>query len=201
MTLEQQLDQAFGIGLYQHRDEIADFCVWASTQGFEDAIEIGALHGGSAWLLSQLMPGKITSIDLPDGPFGGAHHHYDAAKCVERALKINSLTEGRVSTVLGDSQRSATRDYVSALHPGGVDLVFIDADHSYEGVKRDYELYAPLVKCGGWVAFHDIVTSKLTKEVGCHVDKLWAELTGEKIEFNRHKEWGGIGVIRQGRLQ
>ena len=38
-----------------------------------------------------------------------------------------------------------------------IDLLFIDGDHSYEGVKKDYELYSPFVKKGGMIVFHDIV--------------------------------------------
>ena len=33
-------------------------------------------------------------------------------------------------------------------------FVFIDADHSYEGAKADFEAWSPLVKSGGEVAFH-----------------------------------------------
>ena len=34
-------------------------------------------------------------------------------------------------------------------------LVFIDADHRYEAVKADFESWMPLVRTGGYVAFHD----------------------------------------------
>lgn len=37
-----------------------------------------------------------------------------------------------------------------------IDLVFIDADHSYEGVKRDFEAWYPKVVVGGFFAFHDV---------------------------------------------
>jgi protein-L-isoaspartate O-methyltransferase len=37
-----------------------------------------------------------------------------------------------------------------------VDMVFIDADHSYEGVKKDFEAWFPKIKHGGKIAFHDV---------------------------------------------
>lgn len=40
-----------------------------------------------------------------------------------------------------------------------VDMVFIDADHSYEGVKKDFEAWFAKIKVGGYYAFHDCVES------------------------------------------
>lgn len=42
-----------------------------------------------------------------------------------------------------------------AMNKEPLDLVFIDADHSYEGCRADFEAWAPLVRPGGFVAFHD----------------------------------------------
>lgn len=36
-----------------------------------------------------------------------------------------------------------------------IDVLFIDGDHSYEGVKRDWELFSPFVRRFGTVVFHD----------------------------------------------
>lgn len=36
-----------------------------------------------------------------------------------------------------------------------IDYLHIDADHSYEGVKRDFELYSTLVREGGIISIHD----------------------------------------------
>jgi MMP 1-O-methyltransferase len=36
-----------------------------------------------------------------------------------------------------------------------INLLFIDGDHSYEGVKSDFEAWYPHVKRGGMIAFHD----------------------------------------------
>lgn len=42
-----------------------------------------------------------------------------------------------------------------ALSPGLAELVFVDADHSYEGIRRDFEAWRPLLAPGGIIAFHD----------------------------------------------
>ena len=38
---------------------------------------------------------------------------------------------------------------------GHLDLLFIDGDHSYEGVKADWEVYRHILKPGSIIAFHD----------------------------------------------
>jgi len=48
-------------------------------------------------------------------------------------------------------------------------VLFPDGDHSYEGVKRDFEMYSPLVRPGGIIAFHDTVFMD-------GVRRFWAEL-------------------------
>ena len=79
----------------------------------------------------------------------------------------------------------------------GFDFLFIDGDHTYEGVKTDFEMYSPLVRQGGLVALHDIC--KHPPEMDCHVDQCWRELrqkykTSEFIE-NPNQGGFGIGVV------
>ncbi len=38
---------------------------------------------------------------------------------------------------------------------GVIDFAFIDGDHSYEGVKRDFELYSNLMSDNGIITIHD----------------------------------------------
>lgn len=42
-----------------------------------------------------------------------------------------------------------------ASHAKRVDVLFIDGDHSYEGVKADWEAYKHLLGAGSVVVFHD----------------------------------------------
>jgi len=71
--------------------------------------------------------------------------------------------------------------------------LFIDWDHSYEGVKKDFEMYLPLVKEGGIVAFHDILSEE-------EVNRFWNEIKNmhesQEIINNVKKEPLGIGVLK-----
>ena len=44
---------------------------------------------------------------------------------------------------------------IAADAPGSYDLIFIDADHSYEGVRHDTELALPLIAPTGYIVWHD----------------------------------------------
>lgn len=59
--------------------------------------------------------------------------------------------------IAGSSQDPQVRDD-AMQHFGrhGIDFLFIDGDHTYEAAKKDFEMYAPLVKPGGIIGFHDI---------------------------------------------
>jgi hypothetical protein len=64
-----------------------------------------------------------------------------------------------------------------------LDYLFLDGDHKYGGVSRDFEMYAPLVRRGGMVAFHDIVTYDAKSR--CEVMTFWSEI---KQKY-RHREF------------
>ena len=42
-----------------------------------------------------------------------------------------------------------------AAKRGTIDLIFIDGDHSYEACRDDIAAWAPFVRPGGVIAFHD----------------------------------------------
>lgn len=51
--------------------------------------------------------------------------------------------------------RMRTNEACHHVDDGSLDFVFIDADHSYESVKEDINLWEPKVRPGGMVAGHD----------------------------------------------
>ena len=104
----------------------------------------------------------------------------------------------RVRVITGDSHQPRIWEEVSrtlALGGDKLDFLFIDGDHSYEGVKADFEDYRKFVRPGGLVAFHDIKDTEHHRYRGCFVAKFWQELKGEKREFCADSHWGGIGVV------
>lgn len=51
--------------------------------------------------------------------------------------------------------RKPSEEAVSMWADKSLDFVFIDGDHSYEGARKDFEMYIPKVRSGGVVSGHD----------------------------------------------
>ena len=162
-------------------------------------VEIGSLHGGTLWAWCRLAApdALLVSIDLPGGEFSGGHAPADAAR-----LRGYGRAQQQVVLIRNDSHSEATlAELEEVLGKRKVDFLFIDGDHTYEGVKTDFEMYSRLVAPKGIVALHDILPHP--GDAACEVERYWIELRATR----RHRElvdlrdkrsrgqWGGIGVV------
>ena len=164
-------------------------------------LEIGTARGGTLFLLSQVAHEKALLISIGRTLIVARRRLVDAPRTDAVGASYRSLGRSRqqVSYVAGDSHRDET--VLSRVHHllGGreVDLLFIDGDHSFAGVAADFEMYSPLVRRGGLVAFHDIVPGT-PEDVG-GVPEFWQQVhTDHAIEFVEDWRQGGygIGVLR-----
>lgn len=73
------------------------------------------------------------------------------------SLRNKYLNDSRVKIIKHDSS-TLSKEY----DDGYFDLVFIDADHSYEGVKKDINAWYNKVRDGGIVSGHDYEQSGVT---------------------------------------
>ncbi len=158
-------------------------------------LEIGTWKGGTFYLWCALSTGLKLSIDLPGGAFGGD-------RLTEEDIKRRGeMLDPGAALLKMDSHAAATKHWINQLLNGDkLDFLFIDGDHTYEGVKQDFLMYKDFVSPSGWIAFHDINDSEWHRSLNVGVGKLWAELKGKKIEFNSHQHWAGIGLIQGGEL-
>jgi len=126
-------------------------------------LEIGTARGGNLFLFSRIITGdsKIISIDLPGGLFGGGY-----SKLRMLMYKFFAKDNQSLRLVRKDSHQEGTlEDLKNILGNEKIDFLFIDGDHSYNGVKKDFEMYSPLVSKDGIIGFHDIVEG-LEENVG-----------------------------------
>ena len=92
-----------------------------------------------------------------------------------------------------NSHSKSCKEKVERLLNGrNIDFLFIDGDHSYEGVKSDFDLYYEFMNKKGTVAFHDILDK-------CGVDRFWEEIRSKyrnlEIVEDYNQKCAGIGVI------
>jgi hypothetical protein len=155
--------------------ELAHFLVAMQELGVQSVLEIGTgWRAGLARFLANEMGWRVVSMD--------------------KNQPVNPAPN--VQFLMGRSE------ILRPLFDGQTfDLVIIDADHSYEAVKRDHELYAELAK--KVVMFHDIAGLRDCEGVA----RYWAELVlarldenlnSHSITDNDEEHRGGIGWYEVG---
>jgi predicted O-methyltransferase YrrM len=186
--------QAFGVSIKpsQVRYEVAKLLEVVAELRPRIVLEIGTAGGGTLFLFTRVADpeAKIISIDLPGGPFGGGYPRW-------KIPLYKSFSKGgqKIYLLRRDSHDPRTLEEVKRILGGeNVDFLFIDGDHTYEGVKRDFEMYSPLVREGGIIALHDIVPG-LPENVG-GVPKFWGEVKMKYKHLEIVEDWhqGGYGV-------
>lgn len=76
-------------------------------------------------------------------------------------------------------------------------FVHIDGDHSYSGVKKDFEMFWPRVERGGFLAMHDIHTPDHDGNI-YGTREFWQELKDSgKYQLMEIAENPGVGIIQK----
>lgn len=156
-------------------------------------VEIGTAKGGSLLCFCKLAAEDATlvSIDLPNGQFGGGYPEWKAP-----IFHLFAQTGQELYLLREDSHRAETLDkVVKTLNGRKVDFLFIDGDHEYEGVLKDFEMYRTLVRTGGVIAFHDVAPNG-TEELAGGVPRFWSEVKKkyEYEEYIQDEEQDGYGI-------
>ncbi len=212
-SIGDALDLAYGFSFggvvfapWQERSEIGALLNVIAETRPRTVLEIGTSNGGSLFLFARVAEpdALLVSVDLPHGEFGGGYPAWRG-----HLYQSFAAPGQRIRLLRADSHEPRTLDAVrTALEGRQVDVLFIDGDHTYEGVKRDYEMYSSLVREGGLIAFHDIVPANPTGPrprndfdlQGGDVPRYWAELRSSHRVDEFVEDWSsgrfGIGAIR-----
>lgn len=189
------VQESYDLGMVQNHSEIIEATNFVRNLQIKSFIEIGTDQGGTFAIWSKVSDGDgfRISVDLPHGQFGRNDYNVNLRDIYLKSLGSN------VYTIHGSSHDINVIDNVRNILSGEqVDFLFIDGDHTYDGVKQDYDMYLQFLKPGGWVGFHDIKDTEFHRSANCRVDILWNELKGNKIEFiDKSSKYGGIGFIQK----
>lgn len=165
-------------------DEAALLFRTVRSLGPATIVELGRFKGGSTFLMAVAMaPGsELWSYDLHLEPPPGATGA-ELDRDLGDALRRYEL-EG-VHVVVGDTRTADPP-------PRPVDLVFVDADHRYEGARADFERWGALVRSGGHVLFHDAVDDGGWGTTYSGVQRLVSEIERDDGRFRRLE---GAGTV------
>ena len=120
-------------------------CLASHARGRTRLVEIGVWHGVTTARLRAAMDpaGELSAVDpYPVGRLGFSMQRRIARR------EVGRVRGGRVRWI-------RTTGASAALGHGPVDFVFIDGDHSAEGLLGDWHAWSGLVDAGGIIALHD----------------------------------------------
>ena len=103
-----------------------------------------------------------------------------------RVTKDKLARFGDRATIIRDNSVHAAM----AFGEGSMDCVYLDADHSREGVEADIKAWWPVVKPGFWIGGHDYLQSdkRFNFGVSLAVDQ-WVAETGYQLELDEGMCW------------
>jgi predicted O-methyltransferase YrrM len=167
-------------------DEAAYLFRLARGLGAATIVEIGRYKGGSTFLLAAAMDpaAKLYSYDL----HAKISLRYDYSALDEEtaaALERYGLAD-RVQLIVADSK---------SVEPPSLacDLVFVDGDHKYAGVRGDYENWRRAVRTGGHLLFHDAAAFREFTVRDEQVARLMDEI--ERDDSAYFERVGGAGAL------
>lgn len=114
-------------------------------------VEIGSYRGLSTVTLAlavQEFGGLVWAID----PHVGDKYGFSMADADHLTANLAAFGVTDVVKQVIQQSQDAAREWKN----GEIDVLWIDGDHEYDGVKGDIEAWTPFVRMGGHVALHDI---------------------------------------------
>ena len=137
-------------------------------------LEIGAYAGASACLMLQRKNTSVTSVDI--------------GTPIPKNVVMNNVSKFNIHDndyryIQGNSHLAST--YENLI--GKYDIIFIDGDHSFDGVITDFQIYSKYLKDGGYIVFDDYNDSVHSPEVKPAVDRI--------VEILDKNEYHVIGTL------
>ena len=181
-------------------------CKLIKEKNYKNIVELGVGRGKTTQKLLDKCPNiHLTGIDewkkRPQTNVEGSetYEDWDFNGLKKNAESIKNKYPNRL-TLINKSTNEASMEFST----GSIDLIFIDADHTYEGVINDINNWLPKVKEGGIIAGHDINWNSVKRAVSESFDDYniesdnvwWTEVDGlTKNESNNKKVESKLAVI------
>ena len=125
---------------------------WLTANASGIVIEVGTYTGASAEAI--LASSSVKQLICVD-PFNGSAG--DHQTCVWSPEAVFAMLQARLVKHVGrfTVMQTTSLNASCLLKDAFADMVFIDADHSYESVKQDIQIWMPKLHFGGLMCGHD----------------------------------------------
>lgn len=156
--------------------------------GKKTIVEIGVYEGSTTALLAEKadLDSTVYGID----PFFPGRLGICWGEVIAKHVTRTERASGRVRLVRRLSHEAS--DEV----PGKVDFIFIDGDHSLEGIRRDWETWAPRVRSGGILALHDsFPRARQSPTLGSQ--RFYAERIASDPRYEEIAREGSLAILRK----
>ena len=137
--------------------------------------ELGCARGRSICSVADIIKRKklkVIIVDTFEGTAGEPSYGDKFRKEFEDNIKRFGID--------AEIHEGYTHDVVEDISNGTFDLLFIDADHSYESVKQDIEDWLPKIKVGGKISGHDYGN---VPGVGKAVNERFSNIRVNQLQF------------------
>jgi len=132
-------------------------------------VELGVFKGEFAEeLYNRMSPNQLTLVDIWEGSYGSGDKDGNNHITVNDMEAVyNGLVEKYNNTTNVKIIRSTSTAFLEAQEDNSLDMIYVDADHSYEAVLSDLKLSFQKIKVGGILAGHDYI---LNTQIAAAVD-------------------------------
>lgn len=173
-----------GLKLQQVPEEFAGLLLFVANRNIKNYLELGIGNGGSFAVMSFFMQSTLQSAMAVDNL---AYRNLIGQNEGEIKAYINSIPVDADFYFVN----STTDNYFYQCDDDlKYDCIFIDADHSYQGARKDYDNALKHINKGGIIIFHDI-----NSDACPGIKKLWSEVKNETAHEFIASKTCGIGVI------
>jgi predicted O-methyltransferase YrrM len=154
--------------------------------GRKRLVEIGVYFGASTSLLRSVMApdGEIVGVDpFFRGRLGLPFQKWTAAR------QLANSTNGSARLIEAFSNDAAKS------WSGSIDFLFIDADHTWKGIDRDWNDWSKFIEPGGVVALHDALSVSFRADEDSV--RYYAEVVAKDPRFEAVEGVDSLAVVRR----
>jgi predicted O-methyltransferase YrrM len=171
-----------GLELQQVPEEYVEYLWFLKTINLKSYLNVGIGNGGSFMVESYIQSNCKRCVAVDNTSYG-------------KFTNINNIN-ARLTWLKENTDKSIeffnmnSSDFFKS-NTEKFDIIFIDGDHTYNGVKQDYENALNFINNGGYIIFHDIGSAQCEGVV-----RIWNEIKNENSKEFIFSTVCGIGIIQ-----